>query len=95
MTQESKIVFDISDISNIRVVCLDPGCLGEIMCPLGSKYRIPRECPYCETQWVTNGSDTAEMQLVKALRNVQLQSNSRTKLRFEIQTSRGSEEARP
>ena len=94
MTQESKIVFDISDISNIRVVCLKPECLGEIMCPLGSKYRIPEECPYCGESWVTNGSDTADMRLVEALRYVQRQSDPTTRLRFEMDLPRGSEEVR-
>ena len=77
-------MFDISDIVNIRVVCLNPDCQGETMRPLGSKYRIPEKCPYCETEWAGNGSNTIEVQQVKALRNVQLQSNPKTQLRFEI-----------
>ena len=86
MTQERKIVFDVSDIVNIRVVCLNSKCHGETMCPLGGKYRIPAECPYCESDWHKShgGSNTPEMQLVKALRNIQLQSNPPAMLRFEM-----------
>lgn len=94
MTQETRIVFDLSDIVNIRLVCANPECGGETMCPLGSKYQIPEKCPYCPERWITNGSDTPEAKLVKAMRHVQLQSNPPVELRFEMRLP-GNREERP
>jgi len=89
MTQESKIVFDLSDIVNIRLVCANPGCRGGTMCPLDADYKIPGSCPYCGDSWERNGSDTPEKQLVAALRRVRNLDGPPVLMKFEMDREPG------
>ena len=86
MTQEAKIVFDVSDIVNIRITCANPACRGETMCPLNADYKIPSACPYCGDTWERNGSDTPQKQLVTALRRVRNLDNPLVLMKFEMST---------
>ena len=43
MTQETRIVFNLQDISTARIGCLQ--CRGEISLPLKHEYRAPAMLP--------------------------------------------------
>ena len=40
--QTRYLVFDLSDIVNIRIVCANLDCRGETMCPLDTDYKMLR-----------------------------------------------------
>ena len=88
MTQEARIVFDLHDISRIRVLCSE--CGGEVTVPMrkGSLRKdsgIPEhECPYCQTSWSQTGR-LAEFGLINDLRvRANCERPRPIKLRFEI-----------
>ena len=53
MTKEAKIVFDLSEISKVRIVCVR--CKAEFAYPLGPSdeviSRLSLECPGCGYVW--------------------------------------------
>ena len=91
MVKETKIVFELSDLTAIRFVCT--ACEGEVVHPNDSKSTnpnarkldIPERCPSCNKPWEREYSSRqlAEklMELLQWIPNVD---NPRIAIRFEI-----------
>ena len=55
MTKETRIIFEVSDISRVRVKCAE--CEGEITYKLDAKrINTSSECPHCGQVWFSNES---------------------------------------
>ena len=52
MAKQKKIVFEIQDISLVRLQCNNPSCLQKVGVHLGNG-RIPDNCSYCGHPWLT------------------------------------------
>ncbi|MGH9682212.1 MAG: hypothetical protein ACRD4S_01160 [Candidatus Acidiferrales bacterium] len=57
MAQETKLLFDLSDIRSLRFVCQTEGCGAIQSFPLKNWQRIPRACSNDVTHdWIKGGS---------------------------------------
>ena len=83
MTQETKIVFDLDDITNIRVICGTEDCGGEIVIPVEGGKSAPHECPCCLTRW-RNGGANSEFEFISTLRHLAGKLGGKIKLKLEI-----------
>lgn len=81
--QETRFVFDLKDITNIRYVCREKDCGGKIVCPPNGKYRLPQECPYCGARW-SDSAISNERELKAVMKRILEQENSPIRLRFEL-----------
>ena len=83
MTQETKIIFDLSDLTHIRVQCSSSLCQKEISFEFDSGHLIPKHCPYCGEAWVNSSWSTAKTFLV-SVRELVGQTKSVFGIRLEI-----------
>ena len=51
MAKETRIIFDPTDIRNIRIVCST--CKGGAVLPLAKTmdFKLPHNCPHCRAGW--------------------------------------------
>ena len=83
MVKQTRIIFGIDDIVNVRVQCRK--CRGEIICPLQRECNVPSQCPYCETSWRKNGGGFADDELIRQLRLSLRYADGPVNLSFEIE----------
>ena len=87
MTQEAKIVFDLSDIVHVRIECKTAECRGELLLPLraGGEVFVPEECcPYCKTPWNGSGQRLPEFGFIGNLRTLMRRKDAPFRLKFEM-----------
>ncbi len=83
MVKETRIIFGIGDITNVRLCCTN--CKGEVMCPLRADYTLPNRCPYCEDNW--NGMRNTQglaVQFISDMRHLLRQQNPPITIRLEL-----------
>ena len=82
MTKERRIVFDVSDITAVRIKCLR--CKHENLIDIEERktYSVPNNCPHCNEPW--NHSYLAEADLTRALYGVRAAPSSKMSLRLEM-----------
>ena len=81
MTQELRTVFELKDISGIRVIC--KACKTAIVLSLDSTYSLTQACPYCRAEW--NGTATSpDQELISVMRRASCQKDSPIELQFEM-----------
>ena len=71
MVKETRIIFTLRDIKDIRIVCGNERC-GAAFVPsiFGDEYRgLPEQCPQCSRQW-DNSSAAGVADIKKLLRAV-------------------------
>lgn len=87
MTQETKIVFDLSDIVHVRIECKEASCGGELLVPLKTDDLVflPEDCcPYCKRPWNGSGQRRPEFGFITALRSLAGVKDSPFRLKFEM-----------
>ena len=50
MVKETRLVFEISDICNVRIICAH--CRGQVLYSLVDRFPGPEFCPLCHEPWV-------------------------------------------
>lgn len=95
MTREYKVVFNLEDISKIRVLCSN--CSGEMTVPMKAETAkeakktdrgMPEsECPYCTARWDKFGRPV-EFSLISDIRSSLSTGERPVKLRFEMDMDR-------
>lgn len=51
MTKEMRLLFDLSDISAIKLTCMNEECGIELAQPPTSLCKLPKKCPSCGESW--------------------------------------------
>ena len=87
LVKETRILFDIRDIRNLRVAC--GTCGFEMMFAPHQNREIPKKCPYCPSEWVDalNANNPAwdkVVSLIQAVAYLSKLQNPPVSLRFEI-----------
>ena len=80
MTLETRLVFELEDIKNIRIVCSNEQCQGEIALPPRNKMALPDQCPHCGKSWEKTIS---ERRLLAAINTFLELEKSPLRLKFE------------
>ena len=70
VVKQTRHLFEAGDIKNLRLAC--SSCAAEILFPPHESRGIPKECPYCGSDWVDSLSPThaAWAKAVTILQNV-------------------------
>ena len=85
MTQENRIVFDLLDITAIRIACTNRECEGELLLSLDKDQSFPEnQCPYCQNTWSGNGARLQELLYVKMTRALAHTNDRPVRLTFEV-----------
>ena len=89
MTKETKIVFSLSDINCIRLVCTTDDCGEPVYFSLRKFTKAPQACPHCGEIWAWNGSTIKELVFVSRFRELlkDLDDNKKPRavIQFEIE----------
>ena len=92
MTQESRIIFGLSDLKSFRFVCRK--CKGGTIYPVSAKKSYPTDkCPHCGTQFCFGEGSGIVDKLVEAMQNVLANNESlKVDLKFEMEDESGEKE---
>ena len=85
MDRETRIIFDLSGLTKLRVVCR--GCTGEILYPIAGPRLLPLgACPHCQQDWgFVRGTDLASQYIVLMQKVIDVRDSLKADLKFEIQ----------
>lgn len=83
MTQEAKIIYDLSDITGIRLVCTNTKCDCEVVRRPSSMVDLTSRCPECGTSWDC-GVITEAQKIVLAISRIVSYKNMPVNLRLEM-----------
>ena len=87
MVKQTRILFDIENVENMRIVC--GRCGSEMLFPPSQNREIPKNCPYCPAEWADDLSpkNPAWDGAVAVLQNIAYLSQLKdpiVRIRFEI-----------
>lgn len=87
MTQETRIIFELTDIKAVRHQC--PKCQGELVHQIGELDPLkdfPKQCPLCRAMWGDYENPLFERycSFLDALKKITEIPNPAIRLRFEI-----------
>ena len=85
MTKEHRILFELSDLNNVRIVCRK--CGGETLFPVSGERRYPPDrCPHCgESLGIVRAIDPVGKFIAAMQGLVANESNLKVKLKFEME----------
>ena len=82
MTKETRIIFDMSDLTAVRTEC--ESCRSEVIYKINPTQRsLPEECPWCGSNWREDQTRTQRMFLEMFL-SLRTQSSRVVRLRLEL-----------
>ncbi len=90
MVQETRIIFDLSDLSVVRLVCALGDCDGEVILRLvgiqqtDTIVKTPLQCPRCGREWQLGQRAEAANRLLRAIQAAMDWPSPSVKIRFEI-----------
>ena len=68
MTKEQRIVFGLSDIKSIRLMCRK--CEEPTYFSLKKSTTAPHNCPHCKEQWILADNSIKELKFVSRFREL-------------------------
>lgn len=83
MTKETRLIFDLSDISAIKLVCANEDCGSELTLPPNLWYKLPKQCPHCDDSW-DHGTLRECAVLTTAISRILKHVGAPVELRFEM-----------
>ena len=85
MTKETHLVFELSDLKNLRITCRN--CKGSILCPISDEKRAhANECPHCGGEIGLARTENAAAKFVEAMRMILAKDDGlKVDLKFEIE----------
>ena len=91
VTKETRILFGLVDIKNIRIKCGKLTCGEEILFSTTGT-SIPETCPHCNDPWTDGRQRLPELNFVKLVRDgIESQKSSKIRIRLEIEEENDSE----
>ncbi len=79
----TRMFISLDDVKHVRATC--DTCRGAAVFELDSDVSLPRQCPYCTTQWAGSSEQITWSQLISMMRLLRRSPNSGVGIQFEIE----------